>query len=96
MVSKKNISVSVVYALTHHQEVIAVELPENSTVEQAIIESGILRIYSEIDITKNSLGIYGKVVKNSQILQDQDRVEIYRPLTIDPMHARRKRAEMQN
>lgn len=96
MASGKNISVTVVYALTHHQEVINVELPANSTVEQAIIESGILQMYSEIDITKNSLGIYGKVVKNSQILRDQDRVEIYRPLTIDPMHARRKRAEMQS
>ncbi len=96
MANRKIISVTVVYALTHHQEVITVELPANSTVEQAIIESGILRMYSEIDITKNSLGIYGKVVKNSQILHDQDRVEIYRPLTIDPMHARRKRAEMQS
>lgn len=96
MASLKNISVTVVYALAHHQEAIKVELPANSTVEQAIIESGILQIYSEIDITNNSLGIYGRVVKNSQILRDQDRVEIYRPLTIDPMHARRKRAEMQS
>lgn len=96
MASGINISVTVVYALTHNQAAITVELPANSTVEQAIFESGILRMYSEIDVTKNSFGIYGKVVKNSQILRDQDRVEIYRPLTIDPMHARRKRAEMQS
>ncbi|QMU61265.1 MAG: RnfH family protein [Gammaproteobacteria bacterium] len=96
MDSEQNIRVTVVYALSDHQELIMVKLPENSTVEQAINESGILQKYSEIDIVKNAVGIYGKVVQNTQILHDQDRVEIYRQLTIDPMHARRRRAELQN
>jgi len=96
MVREENIRVTVAYALSKHQELVAVKLPENSTVEQAIIESGILQKYCEIDITKNAVGIYGKVVQNTQILHDQDRIEIYRPLTIDPMHARRKRADLQS
>lgn len=96
MVRKQNIRVTVAYALSNHQELVAVKLPKYSTVEQAINESGILQKYSEIDITKNAVGIYGKVVQNTHILSDQDRVEIYRLLTIDPMHARRKRAELQN
>lgn len=96
MANERNIRVTVAYALSDHQELIAVRLPENSTVEQAINESGILQKYSEIDIAKNAVGIYGKVVQNTQILHDQDRVEIYRLLTNDPMHARRRRAELQN
>ncbi len=96
MVREQNIRVTVAYALSNHQELVAVKLPENSTVEQAINKSGILQKYSEIDITKNAVGIYGKVVQYTQILHDQDRVEIYRLLTIDPMHARRKRADLQS
>ena len=94
--ASKTILVKVAYVSNSHQEVISVTLPVNSTVEYAIKQSGLLQKCSEIDASKGAVGIYGKVVQNTQILNDQDRVEIYRPLTIDPMHARRKRADLQN
>jgi putative ubiquitin-RnfH superfamily antitoxin RatB of RatAB toxin-antitoxin module len=94
--ASKTILVKVAYVSDSHQEVISVTLPVNSTVEHAIKQSGILQKYSEIDVSKSAVGIYGKVVQNTQILSDQDRVEIYRQLVIDPMHARRKRAKTQN
>jgi len=96
MVSEQTISVKVAYASAKHQALVTLELPENSTVEQAIKESGILQRYSEINLTIFSVGIYGKIVENNQILKHQDRIEIYRPLTIDPMHARRLRAGLQD
>ena len=96
MANEQTISVMVVYALANHQEVIAVELPANSTVERAINESGILQKFSEIDLTKNVVGIYGMIVEANKILKDHDRVEINRPLAMDPMQARRKRAGMQS
>jgi putative ubiquitin-RnfH superfamily antitoxin RatB of RatAB toxin-antitoxin module len=95
MVDGQKISVKVAYALETHQEVISVELPVNSTVEQAIRASSILHKYREIELADYAVGIYGKVVQYNQILCDQDRVEIYRPLAIDPMQARRLRASLQ-
>ncbi len=92
MVSEAKISVYVVYALAKHQEIICVELAANSTVEQAIDKSMILQKYSEINLNDIDVGIYGKIVENTQVLHDQDRIEIYRPLVMDPMHARRMRA----
>ena len=92
----KTISVMVGYAVAENQKVLRVELPENSTVSQAIKNSGILQIFSEIDLDKVGFGIYGKIVEVDQILQDQDRIEIYRPLATDPMQARRKRADTQD
>lgn len=95
MASQQIINVKVAYESAKHHELITIELPENSTVEQAIKESGILQKCSEINLATFSLGIYGKIVDNNRILKNLDRVEIYRPLTIDPMHARRMRAELQ-
>ncbi|MEJ2114763.1 MAG: RnfH family protein [Gammaproteobacteria bacterium] len=90
------ILVEVAYASAGDQIVLSVKIPANSTAEHAINVSGILQQCAEIDLSKFAVGIFGEVVSNTQILKDQDRVEIYRPLTIDPMHARRKRAELQS
>lgn len=92
MANQDNISVYVAYALPEHQDLVCVQLPANSTVEQAINKSLILQKYSDIDLNDIEVGIYGKIVQTTQLLHDQDRVEIYRPLAMDPMHARRMRA----
>ncbi len=92
MVSENTISVYVVYALPELQELVCVQLPTDSTVEQAIDKSLILQKHTNIDLDNIEVGIYGKIVQNTQLLRDQDRVEIYRPLTMDPMQARRIRA----
>ena len=96
MVNQKIIQVKVVYATTTQHELILVELPINSTVEQAINESEILHKCDDIDLSTCALAIFGKIVERTQVLKDQDRVEILRPLIVDPMHARRKRAQLQH
>jgi len=86
------IRIEVVYALPTRQAVVKLRLPTQSTVLAAIEASGLLQKYPEIDLEKNKLGVFAKLVKVDTILRDQDRVEIYRPLIADPKEVRKKRA----
>ena len=88
-----NIDIEVVYALPEKQIVRQMNLPEGTTAEQAVKLSGILPQFPEIDLLKNRLGVYGKLVPPATILCNRDRVEIYRPLKVDPKENRRKRAK---
>jgi len=88
-----NITVEVAYALPDKQLILTFELPEGQTVEEAIHASGILKRFDSIDLKTNKVGIFGKSVKLDYILQDKDRVEVYRPITCDPKEVRRQRAK---
>lgn len=85
--------VEVVYALPERQYVRKVTLAQGSTVEQAILASGLLELRNDIDLACNKVGIYSRPAKLGDVLNDGDRVEIYRPLTADPKELRRQRAE---
>ena len=86
------ISIEVVYSLAHQQDIVAVNVPEGSTVSAAIEASGLLKKYSEIDLSKNKVGVFAKLVKLDTVLRPRDRVEIYRPLIADPKAVRKQRA----
>ena len=88
-----SISVEVIYALPDAQPLMHVQVPEGTTVEAAIRASGVLEAFPEIDLGKNKVGIFSKLVKLDEVVRDKDRVEIYRPLIADPKEVRRKRAE---
>ena len=88
-----DITVEVVYALPEKQYLYSVEVPEGSTVEQAILASGLLELRTDIDLAKNKVGIYSRAVKLHDVVQSGDRIEIYRPLIADPKELRRQRAE---
>lgn len=87
------IKVEVVYALPEKQYLRQVRLAQGSTVEQAIVASGLLELRSDIDLSKNKVGIFSRPVKLSDEVNEGDRVEIYRPLIADPKELRRQRAE---
>ncbi len=70
-----------------------VHLPAGATIEQAIRQSGVLQVLPNIDLAQVRVGIHGKLRTLDSLLQAHDRVEIYRPLQIDPMDARRRRVE---
>ncbi len=91
--TNKMIQIEVVYGLAHKQKLLSLPVAEGTTVEQAIKESGILALFPEIDLTKNKVGVWNKAVKLSTVLDDLDRVEIYRPLIADPKEVRKRRAE---
>ena len=87
------IRVEVVYALPERQYLRTVKLEEGSTVEQAIIASGLLELRKDIDLKSNKVGVYSRPVKLADTISDGDRIEIYRPLIADPKELRRQRAE---
>ena len=89
----RKIAVEVAYALPEKQYLQQVKLDEGATVEDAIRASGLLELRLDIDLTKNKVGIYSRPVKLGDVVNDGDRVEIYRPLIADPKELRRQRAE---
>ncbi len=87
------LSIEVCYALPNEQALIAVELPEGATLQQALDASGILKRYPQIDLEKQKVGVFGKLKPLDTVLADHDRVEVYRPLIVDPKAARQRRVE---
>lgn len=86
------ILVEVAYALPKQQLIVELMVPEGTTAGQAVLQSGIIGKFPEIDLAQNKLGIFGKLIKADMILRERDRVEIYRPLIADPKEVRRQRA----
>lgn len=84
--------VEIVYATPLEQVVVEAQLPPGATVRDAIQACGILERFPEIDLAHAAVGIYGERAALSDLLEDHDRVEIYRPLVADPKEARRRRA----
>ena len=85
--------IEVTYALANRQELVSLDLPEGSTVMQAVEASGLLQKYPDIEPGGlNKLGVFAKLVKADVLLRDRDRVEIYRPLIADPKEVRRQKA----
>ena len=86
------IDAEVVFALSDSQKCICVKQTEGSTIEQVINDSGIIKQFPEIDLVAMKVGIFGKVCQLSKVVEQGDRIEIYRPLKQNPMDARRNRA----
>lgn len=88
----ETINVEVAYALPERQLILEVNVDAGTTVGGAIVQSGIMMEFPELDLEQSDVGIFGKQVKMETVLADGDRVEIYRPLIADPKEVRRKRA----
>ncbi|RKP52694.1 RnfH family protein [Trinickia fusca] len=87
------LSIEVCYALPGAQTLIALSVPAGTTVRQAIEASGIVERHPEIDLTTAKVGVFGKLQPLEAPLADHDRVEIYRPLIVDPKLARQRRVQ---
>jgi putative ubiquitin-RnfH superfamily antitoxin RatB of RatAB toxin-antitoxin module len=87
------LSIEVCYALPDRQTLIPVALPDGANVREAIEASGVLALHPEIDLPNAKTGIFGKLAPLDARLADHDRVEIYRPLIVDPKVARQRRVE---
>lgn len=85
--------VEVVYAAAADEQcTVTVELPAGATVQGAIDASGVLARFPQIDLATHRIGVFGELAAFDDVVQDGDRVEIYRPLVADPKEARRRRA----
>ncbi|HPF59915.1 MAG TPA: RnfH family protein [Candidatus Competibacteraceae bacterium] len=76
--------VSVAYAEPGQKLWLSVDVPEGSTVQEAIEQSGVLSRCPHLNIKKHRIGVFGKITKLTALLEEGDRVEIYRPITVDP------------
>ena len=94
------IAVEVAYALPDKQRIIKLDVPEGTTVMQAVIMSQMDSIFEDLTLSEDlKLGVWGKAVTGDRALVAGERVEIYRPLLVDPKRcvepvrrARRRRA----
>lgn len=82
----------VVYALPDRQSVQELDLPQAATVAEAVARSGLLQKFPEIGERPLACAIYGRAVAESHQLSADDRVEILRPLQVDPKESRRRAA----
>jgi putative ubiquitin-RnfH superfamily antitoxin RatB of RatAB toxin-antitoxin module len=88
----ESLRVQVVYALADGEDAVSLELAPGATALDAVRASGLLERHPGIDLARQRIGIHGRVVEATAQLADGDRVEVYRPLAIDPKEARRRRA----
>lgn len=86
--------VEVAYALPERQRLISLEVPEGTSMLEAVRLSGIAGLFEGLDPAAAPMGIFGKAEPDpaTRVLAEGDRVEIYRPLQVDPKAARRARA----
>ncbi len=83
-------NVGVVYAKATKQIWLQLEVPEGSTVQQAIEISGLLQQFPEINLSKQKVGIFGKLTKLDSVIEEGQRIEIYRPIIADPETVERR------
>lgn len=89
----EKIKVEVLFAYPDKYFLKKIELDQPLTVQNVIVQSGVLEKYKEIDLRENKVGIFSRPAKLTDLVEDGDRIEIYRPLIADPKEMRRKRAE---
>lgn len=75
------------------QALLSIDIPSGTSVQQVIEKSGILQQFPEIDLQKNKVGIFSQTVELKRIVNEDERIEIYRPLTLDPKQARMLRTK---
>jgi len=87
------IDIEVVFGLPERQILVSLSIDAQSTVGDAIRASGIADEFPQHDVGSCKVGIWGRPTHKDQSLQAGDRIEIYRPMEIDPREARRQLAE---
>lgn len=85
------IAIRVAYATGEEQVIIELSVADGTTIQEAIQRSGILNRYPDIDLRRQGVGVFGQARALDYCPRTGDRIEIYRPLVLDPKQARRKR-----
>ena len=87
-------NIGVCYAEAERQLWVRLEMPDDSTIREAIELSGVLKQYPQIDLTTQKVGVYGKLAKLDAPIREGDRIEIYRKITADPQQVQRRRVDV--
>lgn len=98
--TKELIGIEVAYALPDRQKIQALQVAQGTTALAAVQQSGIQSHFPDLDIQTSEMGIFGNQLGTRGLpaaseyeVREGDRIEIYRPLLIDPKEVRRQRAE---
>lgn len=89
------LSVEVAAAWPERQFLVTVQLPAGSTVQDALDAVDWSRLAPGLTIETRRIGVFGRLCAPDRVLKDGDRVEIYRPLKVDPKEVRRQLAEIE-
>jgi uncharacterized protein len=92
MAHAEGLPVRVAYALPDRQVVVQVRVPPGATVTEVVSRSGLLQQFPEIAARPIVCAVYGRVVGETYAVQSGDRIEILRPLQVDPKASRRQAA----
>jgi putative ubiquitin-RnfH superfamily antitoxin RatB of RatAB toxin-antitoxin module len=84
--------VEVVYALPGAEDAVNLEVAPGTTLREAVVASGLIARHPEIDLSRQKIGVHGKVKAADAHAAQGDRIEIYRALLVEPKEARRRRA----
>lgn len=86
--------VEVVYALADKQKLLRLTLPSGISAREAVLRSGMAEHFPDVDLVGSPLGIFGRALPKPEerVLEEGERVEIYRPLIADPKEVRKQRA----
>jgi len=87
-----DLSVEVVLATPERQVLLTVNVEAGASVADVIASSGLESKFSDLAVADLAVGIWGKRVSRDSAVNAGDRVELYRPLVVDPREARRQRA----
>jgi putative ubiquitin-RnfH superfamily antitoxin RatB of RatAB toxin-antitoxin module len=84
--------IEIAYAEPQRAIVKTLRLPAGASVADALQLAALDPDFTGVDLANSALGIFGKLTRGDQLLQQGDRIEIYRPLATDPKEGRRARA----
>ena len=87
------LNIEIVYARPEAQTLLSLAVIPGSTIHQALKKSTLLKDHAELDIRHLSIGIFSEPKQLSDVLQEGDRIEIYRPLLCDPKKERQRKAK---
>ena len=90
----ERLPIEIVLATPERQVLLALDVDDGSTVADVIALSGIGSQFPDFDLDEMPVGIWGKSVARDSLVRPGDRVELYRPLEVDPREARRQRASV--
>lgn len=88
----ESIYIEIAYATPEQQLILEDHVPPGTSPREAVLKSTIDEYFPEIEKENCDIGIFGKVIRPDHVLENGDRIEIYRPLIADPKEVRKKRA----
>lgn len=89
------VHVEVAYALPELAHRVHLELPEGATVAQALAAVAAVAPFCDLELAERPVAVFGRMVNPADELHHGDRIDVLRPLLMDPKEARRRRAQQQ-